>query len=151
MLSRIYGVSGLNHRHHCLRSKQAKRVTHYNWEPFTITELRQAESKVPHKVAFPTDCESLYIWCRRKCISSVAPFLIWRVSIIHNAGYSYVSDGFSQKQHNPALANQNTTLTLLGTETFAILLISDCYFSRPWNLWAFGVDNTFQKSLFAAI
>ena len=27
-------------------------------------------------------CESLYIWCRRKCISSVAPFLIWRVSII---------------------------------------------------------------------
>ena len=62
-----------------------------------------------------------------------------------------MSDGFSQKQHNPALANQNTTLTLLGTETFAILLISDCYFSRPWNLWAFGVDNTFQKSLFAAI
>ena len=32
-----------------------------------------------------------------------------------------------------------------------LLLKSDCYFSRPWNLRTFGVVNTFQKSLFVAI
>ena len=61
--------------------------------------------------------------------------------------------GFHKNNITPAFANQNTTLTLLGTETLSLqlLLKSDCYFSRPWNLRTFGVVNTFQKSLFVAI
>ena len=43
------------------------------------------------------------------------------------AGYSYVSYRFSQKQHNPACKSETR---LLGTETFAILLIGRLLFSK---------------------
>ena len=45
------------------------------------------------------------------------------------AGYSYVSYRFSQKQHNPACKSETR---LLGTETFAILLIGRRLFSKSF-------------------